>query len=159
MAPEERTGRANREMATAVPYYLDCANTSRKPGKMERNRCWQVTAVGLVIGAAACAGNARTPLAIDTPLVTADTPQLGLRQLALARLQAKMQQRGSNLPPNLEVLSDLGTTAPPNPCAVNDHMPVVKDSTATVPIPNGAAAGFKNAVRMPNPCIVEETRK
>jgi hypothetical protein len=38
-------------------------------------------------------------------------------------------------------------------------MPVVKDSTSSVPMPNGLAAGFQSAVPMPNPCLITRAGK
>jgi hypothetical protein len=118
---------------------------------MRRHTSWSLPGV-IALSVAACAGNARSPL-------SADAPQLRLSQLAFAFPELQWPNGEINFPPAAPMKSKTGgPPARPNPCAVNDNMPVggIGSDTTIARMPVGGFPGWLNAVRMPNPCFVEE---
>ena len=118
---------------------------------MRRDTSWSLPGL-IALGVAACAGNARGPL-------SADTPQLRLSQLAFAFPELPWPKGEITFPPAASVKSKTGGPPPrPNPCAVNDNMPVggIGSDTTIARMPAGGLPRLLNAVRIPNPCFVEE---
>ena len=122
---------------------------------MDRTRFWPIASLTVVSLAAGCAGNARSPL-------TADAPQLRLSQSAFAFPQLQLPKGEITFPPTAPVKNETGgPPARPNPCDVNDNMPVggLGSDIIVARMPAGgfpAFPGLLNSVRMPNPCFVEE---
>jgi hypothetical protein len=122
---------------------------------MDRTKFWPIASLTIVSLAAGCAGNARSPLA-------ADALQLRLSQSAFAFPQLQLPKGEITFPPAAPANTKTGgQPALPNPCDVNDNMPVggLGSDTIVARMPAGgfpAYRGWLHAVRMPNPCFVEE---
>lgn len=120
---------------------------------MDRNARWRLKGLAVVTLAAACTGNLRTPLATDTPPIS-------LSESANARLARALQTRGIPLPTaSRSAHKTTGTTPLPDPCAVNDSMPIGRGAGTSVPMPNGAVGGLQKVLPIPNPCVVAPPRK
>ena len=130
---------------------------------MHRNKYWPWAGL-IALSVAGCAVNARTPPA-------SESPQLGFSNASLAFPQFQMPKGQITFPPVAATARNPGDkTALPTPCDVNDNMPTGGTRfDSAVRMPNGSSdqqnalgklrSRFWNAVRMPNPCVVEDSAR